>query len=228
MGNVSVLIPYRPDAGHRGQALEWVLRQWADRHPDWQVVVGQHTEGPWCKAIAVADALTHADCDLLVLADADVWCDRVDQAVDAVHRGAPWAIPHGRVHRLDASATGLVLAGTHPAAINGRLARAPYRGVEGGGMTVLPRATYEQVPFDPRFKGWGQEDESHGLALTTLAGRPWRGTAHLWHLWHEPQVRLNQHVGNAAGHALHVRYQYASRDRATMRALVNEQRVGSL
>jgi hypothetical protein len=105
----------------------------------------------------------------------------------------------------------------------GDLARRPYRGVEGGGISVLTRDLYAQVPLDPRYVGWGQDDESHGLALNTIAGRRWRGVAPLWHLWHDPQPRLNAHVGSAQSRALHVRYQYAAKaGPAAMRALLAE------
>jgi hypothetical protein len=219
---VSVLVPWRPDGAHRDAAWAWVSRRWADRHPDWQVVVGVAPDGPWCKALAVADALDRADGDLLVIADADVWCDGVGQAVTAVQGGAPWAVPHGKVHRLTAPATALVLEGTDPAAIVGGLARGRYGGVEGGGMAVLTRALYEQAPIDPRFRSWGQEDESWGAALTVVAGKRWRGVTPLWHLWHPPEPRLNQHVGNATSWALHVRYQVASRSQEAMRRLLAE------
>ena len=121
------------------------------------------------------------------------------------------------------SATAAVLAGADPAAALGGLARKPYLGVEGGGLTVLSRAAYATAPLDPRFAGWGQEDESWGEALRCLLGKRWRGTADLWHLWHPPPARLNSHVGSAEGRALHVRYQVAARNRAAMRRLIAEQ-----
>lgn len=220
---VSVIVPYRPDGGHRDRAWQWVRRWWAIEHPDWQVITGTCPDGPWVKALAVGDALTRADGDILVIADADVFTEGARMAVDAVRNGAPWAVPHGLVCRLSESATAAVLGGAMPGTALGGYARKPYTGIEGGGMTVLPRDLYERVPLDSRFENWGQEDESHGLSLTTVAGRRWRGTAPLWHLHHEPQARLNRHVGSAAGRALHVRYQYAAQDGpAAMRALLAE------
>ena len=95
-------------------------------------------------------------------------------------------------------------------------------------MTVLTRGLYEQVPLDRRYVGWGQEDQSHGLALTAIAGRRWRGVAPLWHLWHDPQPRLNAHVGSAESRKLHVRYQYAAKDGpAAMRTLLTEAHLAS-
>lgn len=183
---------------------------------------GQCPDGPWCKAAAVAEALSRADGDVLVLADADVVCDGVRLAVEMVGRGAPWAIPHHKVHRLGEQATNEVYAGVPPNLTVGGLARRPYEGVEGGGLVVLRRETYERVPLDPRFANWGNEDESFGVALKTLAGRPYRGITSLWHLHHPLAERLNAHVGNATNWALRVRYQYNSGDKAAMQALLAE------
>lgn len=220
---VSVLIPWRPDGRHRDQAWAWVRRWWSATHPDWQLVAGTCLGGPWVKATAAGNALAQADGDILVIADADVICHGVDEAVEAVRRGAPWAVPHGKVYRLTAEATAAVLGGAKPASVAQCTTQPPYMGIGGGGITVLPRDVYERVPLDPRFVGWGGEDESWALALGAMAGKHWRGTAPLFHLWHESQPRLNRHVGSAASRALHVRYQYASQDGpAAMRALLAE------
>lgn len=223
---VSVLAPYRPDGGARDEAWRWVRRWWACEHPTWQVVEGRCDGGPWRKAAAVADALSRADGDLLVIADADVICPGVRDAVAAiVQLGPRWAIPHQQVLRLSREATALVHAGRTPeyAVKAAGLDRPAYTGVKGGGMVVLPRRLYQRAPLDPRFQGWGEEDLAWGLTLTCMAGaQPWRGTAPLYHLWHPAAPRLNAHVGNPANHALHVRYQYASRDPAGMAALIAE------
>lgn len=221
---VSVLVPYRPDGGHRDLAWAWLQRWWASNHPQWQLVVGSCPDGPWVKAAAVADALARADGDLLVVADADVWTDGVGLAVEAVRRGVAWAIPHGLVYRLDEQATTAVLGGAKPTPNMTGLERAPYMGVEGGGIVALTRDAYQTAPLDPRFTGWNNEDLSWALALRTLTGDgPWRGVHPLLHLYHPPAPRLNTHVGDAAGHALHVRYQYAAKDGTqAMRNLINE------
>lgn len=215
---VSVLVPWRPDGGPRDAAWEWVRRRWEQTYPQWQLVTGTGPAGMWCKAAAVADALTRATGSFLVVADADLWCDGVSQAVQAVFDGAPWAMPHGKVCRLDRHATAQVLAG---GPLGGGLTQPPYRGVPGGGMVVVPRDVYKIAPLDSRFVGWGQEDTSWAVALDTLAGNGWRGTHPLFHLWHPPQPRMNRHVGNAAGWALHNRYLMARGNRVEMRALLS-------
>lgn len=219
---VSVIIPWAPDVGcrHRQAALAWTVSRWvATGH---EVVVGEHT-GPWCKAVAVADGLTRATGDVLIVADADVWTPGWQHAVEQVVAGAPWAMPHGPVHRLTHAATQQVLDG-YEAAPGMDLTQHPYEGWPGGGMVVLGRATYEQTPLDPRFVGWSGEDESWARALTVLHGPGWRGTSPLWHLWHPPQDRMSRRWGSVEARALARRYQRA-RTPAAMRTLLAEART---
>ncbi|MDT0270590.1 hypothetical protein RM844_30385 [Streptomyces sp. DSM 44915] len=217
---VTVVIPWRPGCPHREAALGWVLARW--RAAGYEPVLGQPPAGPWRKAAAVSGGLRRAAGGVLVVADADVWTDGVDEAIDAVAGGMPWAIPHGPVHRLTRTAADTVLAGGPP---GGELEQPPYRGFEGGGIVVLRREVYEQAPLDRRFAGWGQEDECWALALRTLAGRPWRGTAPLWHLWHPPQQRDSRRWGSTNSRALYHRYRRAAGRPDQMRALLDEMEV---
>lgn len=218
---VSVIVPWRSDGAERDAAWAWTRARWAARFPGWQVITGTPPDGVWCKAAAVAAALPEATGDVLVLADADVWSDGVLQAVTAIAEGARWAIPHHHVYRLDEASTQAVLGG-EPLGATYRLAQRAYGGFAGGGMTVLPRATYQRIPLDPRFAGWGQEDEAWAIALTCLTGSPWRGTVPLWHLWHPPQPRLTRRWGSDISRALWQRYHQARNDAHTMRALLAE------
>ncbi|MFJ4009461.1 hypothetical protein [Streptomyces sp. NPDC090026] len=216
---VAVVVPWRPDSPHRQATWAWVRARWAAVHPDWQVVTGACPEGPWSKGAAVADALRQTDADLVVVADADVWCDGVQAAVDAVRAGpARWAIPHTLVRRLTTEATVAVLAG---GPLGGPTAEI-HRGVAGGGLVTMGRDLAERVPMDPLFTGWGQEDEAWALALDTLVGPPWRGREDLWHLWHPPAPRQSRAVGSAESMARYRRYQTASGQQAQMTRLLAE------
>lgn len=216
---VSVLVPWRPTPD-RAPGWAWLRPRWESL--GFEVVEGACGEGPWVKAHAVADALGRAAGDVLVIADADVWCDDVAEAVRAVEDGAPWAMPHWEVCRLDRPATDAVLAGDAPLGRVLTYDRRPYVGRRGGGMTVLRREVYEAVPMDPRFAGWGREDDAHALALRCLAGGERRGFADLWHLWHEPQPRPSEGKGSPESEALYKRYQAAKRDRPAMQTLIDE------
>lgn len=174
----------------------------------------------WCKAAAVADALGRVTAEVYAIVDADVWCDRVVDAIAAVTSGTvDVAVPHTLVRRLSETATETLRA---TGVFDGPLDQAPYRGVFGGGMTVVTAEVYDRVPLDHRFVGWGQEDEAWGVALTALAGRATRFDGMLWHLWHPPQPRLSRVYGNPAGKALRNRYDLAARHRDRLTALMAE------
>lgn len=217
MPDAVVIIPWAPGCSHRERALGYVLRRWAGA--GLPVEIGRLAAGPWCKAAAVNAALHRARGEILVIADADVWCDGALDAIQSVRDGAPWAVPHRMLYRLSASATDDVLGGRDLAA-DLPTSEPPYVGFAGGGMVVLPRRTYERVPLDPRFVGWGQEDESWALALTTLAGSPWRGDAPMFHLWHPPQPRASRRFGSKASAALYRNYLRAWRDPGAMSDLL--------
>ncbi len=222
---VSVVIPYeRSGDPHREAAYRWVTTWWAEHHPGYEVVTGTCPVGSWSKGVAVADGLARATGPIVIYADADVWCDSVQAAVDAVREGAGWATPHKRVKRLTAAATAQVIAGERPCRIGGYLAEPPYLGCPAGGIVVASREVHEEVPVDPRFMGWGQEDEARTQALTRLVGPPHRVAADLWHLWHRPPTRQTRKWGSEESRAMYRRYSDA-RTVEAMRAVLVDART---
>lgn len=218
---VTVIVPWRAGCPQRQRAWEWVQARYACRHPGWTIVQAQAPDGPWCKATAVMPAIAAARDDVVVVADADVWCNGLQDAVDAVRNGlVAWAIPHLLVRRLTEPATAALLAGGAATETCER----PYRGLQGGGVVVARRDVLLDTPLDHRFTGWGQEDASWAVALRTLHGQAWRGSHDLIHLHHPPQERATRKVGSPAGQLLHRRYLAARRDPARMRALLQETR----
>lgn len=218
--NVEAIIPWRGGCPWREQAFAWVLERHLERWPTTAAVCPAER---WVKAAAAMPAVQHSSASVVVVADADVWCDGLDAAVAAVLDGEAWAIPHGKVHRLTRDATQLVLEGQAPATLTGHVhEQIPYTGIAGGGLVVLRREVALDVPLDPRFEGWGGEDHSWGYALQTLAGRPWRGDAPLWHLWHPAAPRLSRKIGSEPSEALRRRYWAAMSNPQAMRNLIEE------
>lgn len=219
---VSVLVPWRPGCDHRELAFRFMRARVAERHPSWELVVGECDPGPFNRSQAILAAASKAspDADVYVVHDADVFLDGdLAESVDSA-RSHGWAVPHMMLHRLAEGATQAVMAG---ADWRGRpVAQKPYRGNEAGTLIVLTRDVLDVVPPDRRFVGWGQEDDAWALALRCLIGEPWRGADDLVHLWHPPQERLNRRIGNQAGKALLGRYKRAANDPAAMRALIEE------
>jgi hypothetical protein len=232
MTSVAVLVPWAGACPYRTVAFSYVRSWYAEHHPDWQICVGEATAGPqWCKAEAVRNAVRQTSADVLIVADADCFAPRVGEAVQAVEQSYAWAMPHYTVHRLTNHATKqLVEAGQEPSQFPRNVryyAQMPYTGYAGGGIAVLKREAYAECPLDPRFIGWGQEDESWAIGLKSLYGAPWRPQrGPLWHLWHPPQRRSSRSVGSASSGQLRSAYRQAAVQRtmegnlATARAYI--------
>jgi len=228
----TVIIPWRSGDDHREAALTRVKAWWTETHPTWNLRVGEwpSTVGGWRKSMAIVSAGHIPDDDVVIISDADVICEQVDLAVDAINQGRHlWAMPHRTVIRLTETATTSVVDHSWwPANVNTQRQLQPfiiksYAGYPGGGLVVLTGKVINRVPMDPRFVGWGQEDHSWALALFALAGAPWRGRGLLWHLWHPPSPRLYPGIGSNGGVQLWHRYRSAT-NYQSMKDLVAEAR----
>ena len=213
--SATVVIPWLGGCEYRERALEWVRA----RIP-FEIVEAPGTE-PWCKADAVMPAVEAAPDGIVAVADADCFTPGLESAVRAVTCGAAeWAVPHRGVNRLSEASTEAFMAGADASTLD--LDRPAYLGPEGGGVVVAHGDTLLRIPLDHRYVGWGQEDESWGIALFTLAGPCHRVKQPLIHLWHPPQERMDLRFGSAQSKALHARYCAASNNPEAMRALIEE------
>lgn len=233
LGNVAVVIPWRYSAD-RARGLEHALWWW-DAATGMRAYCGYDDEPdgePWRKGVNIAEGILAAlavdpDLKAVVVADADVIMGGREpdlfEAVHAVRQGSvAWSVPHRDIWRHD-------VGWTHETIMHRSLSLADdpnvvtHRGHPGGGLVVINRRIIdERVLPDPRFAGWGQEDDSWAFALSTLYGRPWRGTAPLHHLWHTPQARMTRETGSRESAGLYREYLRARTNRGSMRRLVDE------
>ena len=224
---IEVIIPYWGTDSIRLRNLDWVEKGLL--RAGLKVTIARPTGVEISKGNVLWPAIRSSEADLVVLhdgdvwCDADVWCDGLWKAIAAVAEGAVWAKPHDQVFRLSEEASDEFLAGR----LTGippreKLVESSYSGTVGGGIIVGRREIFLDVPVDPRFLGWGQEDQAHGEALWTLHGEPWLGDAPLLHLWHQPQRRLSRGWGSREGKELYRRYHRAIRDPSEMLQLVSE------
>jgi hypothetical protein len=217
-----VVVPLATDDEHRARAWTDVSGRLAA--DGWPVLVGPNVSELWCKSLAVSAAIVPTTPeDVLVVHDADVLVDlsALRLAVAHVESGGAWAIPHREVYRLTERATARYYE-TRDVPMTPELTRWPYIGVEGGGVCVLRRSTYDSIPIDPRFLGWGDEDHCWGWALRTLLGEPWRSPERLVHLWHPHSAPGKQRSPRLESETMRRRYRFAFDDPVRMRALVDE------
>lgn len=185
-----VAMPWR-DSGDedRRRTMEWSKARWESY--GYPVVQHPGGDGDWNASAARNGAVEAAHARVVIIADADVMVekDTIDRAVRLAIT-EPWVVPHGKVHRLSRKSTDrLVESGGDLPAPSGTI-RQPYEGVAGGGLMVMTPGQFDRAGrFDPRFRGWGGEDEAFGMAASTLIGKPVRFDGPLWHAYHPPGLR---------------------------------------
>lgn len=220
---VSVLIPFAGVDEYRVAARDWIIDRYHREHRDWEIIEAS-SDGVWRKGVAVDSAAARASHDVFVIADADLFIDPgvLDHAARLVQDSVPWVVPHGKVFRLNRSATAHTMNGIQRRA---PVVRSPYLGPAGGGIVVLTRAAYDTVHgIDNRFEGWGGEDISFGWALDTLVGPHVRLGADLFHLWHPHSAPRGR--GSKPSEALAGQYRDANLIHRRMAAIVEHRDPG--
>ena len=191
MTRVVFLVPRRDDHGPRDRLWRVCRERWERLFPEWPIVEGYHTEGPWNRSAAINEAARLAgDWDVAVVIDADVMVDQ-RQAAEAVRT----AIATGRVtwahhgwRELTEDATRRILSRPEGAMV-------PMLDVEPTDVRketplswsccmAMPREVFDALGgFDERFVGWGGEDTAMAAAIQGLHG--WeRVEGVVTNLWH--------------------------------------------
>lgn len=228
MGKFSLVIPWGWNQdSYRTRALSFVTRRYHYLYPQAEIILGRPSrDTAFNRSEAILEGASRATTDIVVAVDADSYVP-LDQALRNVGDHG-WALPHRWMRRLSATSTYEVLTGNLQLGPELELSQdnprdsVPYRASPTGTAIVIERDLLFAVPPDVRFVGWGQEDTAWNIALVVLQGRPWKGDADLYHLWHPEPERQNRVIGSEASKALLSRYQQCRQDRGRMRALVDE------
>ena len=228
MTSISVLVPFRDD-GHRGPAMEWIVARWRHYWPEAEVII-RPDDGcdPFSKSQALQSCVREATGDVLILLDADTWCDvpTIRRAVEIAATGR-LVQPASKAHRLGQEVTDELLA-SDPACewpmIRPLQVEQTVRPV--GFLHVLSREVWDTVNgYDPRFRGWGGEDNVFLYAVETLVGPVVRLNGAIYSLWH-PRPRMDGRrvwTGQTQRNSdMILRYAKARGNEPRMRELVGE------
>lgn len=210
---ISLLVPRRPDGGHRDRVWRWLIRYWRwELRNSAEIVIGHDhaTDKPFSKAVAVNDAARKAHGDIFVILDADVYLPghvirhcaaRIRRA--RRHGARLWFVPYRHIFRLNPEATERLLESDprDPLRFPSPPCPSDVQDTTGSGhghrfgamVTIMPREAFEFVGgMDERFRGWGGEDVSFLRALDTLWARHKNTPNDVLHLWH-PKFHVDDH-----------------------------------
>ena len=225
---VSILVPFRDD-GHRQASMEWIVARWRHHWPEAEVIIRPDDgRDPFSKSVALQACAADATGDVLILLDADTWCDvpTIRHAVEVAAEGA-LVMPGKVAHRLGQDVTDRLLASDPACDWPTILPSEVEQSVRPVGfLHVLSREVWDATNgYDPRFRGWGGEDNVFTYAVETLVGPVVRLTGTLYSLWH-PRPRDNGRriwAGQTERNgALIQQYVKARGNRPRMQALVRE------
>ena len=228
----SIIVPFRGDNGHRDRVWKWCERFWASRFTDedhgYELIVADSCDVPFSRGNSRNEGAAQAKGDVLFFADADGVNENCHEALKMVHHNGGWVVaypaPRGYI-ALNRWGTERLLA-TDPSE---RLAEPQsadwYERCHSyaGAIACRTEDFWLAGGYDPRFEGWGYEDDAFTEAMSTIVGPPQRtGGFHL-HLWH-PHVeseRFRQpHISE--NKALAESYTAARGNREAMLKIVRE------
>ncbi|MBI6874622.1 galactosyltransferase-related protein [Clostridium aciditolerans] len=197
--DISILIPFKSDGGHRHRNWEWLRRRYEILMPNAELCIGSSDIDPYCKSASVNNAAKQATRDIFIIADADIVFD-VDQIKASIEllKKHTWVIPYVSVNLLNEEQTNILLQKEADVTLRDTKFT-DYSSFSGsmGGMNILPRSCFEKVGgFDERFKGWGCEDDAFSLAVYYMCGPFTRLNGNsMWHLYH-PRASLSNYHNN--------------------------------
>ena len=186
---IIVVVPYRPDNGHRDRLWHYLRDNYWPQFP-WEIVTGQHLQGPFNRSAAINQATQGDDWDLAVIADSDTFvpAEQLHEAVAQTIITRRMTSALNAVVELNQRTTLDILNGKrtlHDGQFGADCVRTGDIQTQSS-MIVVPRTLWDRHPlFDERFVGWGGEDNAAWRTAVILGGVD-RISGNAYHLWHPP------------------------------------------
>lgn len=182
---IPLLVPRRPDGGHRDRLWEFCRNWWAEQRPDYKPVEGHHVDGRFNRSAALNAAARDAgEWDVAVICDSDVISDpeQLDAAIDRARDTGRTTLAYDQYIALREPMTQRVLAGFDGNWIpDAELKMRSHV----SSIVAVPRQLWDRVGgFDERFVGWGHDDVAFAAACRVLGGGIERVPGDVFHLWH--------------------------------------------
>lgn len=191
---ISILVPFRSDAGERKWNWDWLRAYWARELPGVQVIAADDGGKPFSRSGSINAAMRQATGDVLVNMDADqlVAPQVILLAAAEIRRcrqlnQRTWVILSPVVHRLRKRTTRRILKKQASIGSMPEIGKLSVESSQGGQVTLCayPREVLDVIPgMDEAFRGWGGEDYGWASALILLWSQPVPIAGYAYHLWH--------------------------------------------
>lgn len=224
--NVVVLVPRRPDGGHRDRLWEFCRARWERFHPEWRIVEGEHLDGPFNRSAAVNAAARAAGVwDVALIVDADVVPDprSVEAAARVAAETGRMVVAHDERIMVSRRGTDKVLRGFSGSWRANQMVEKIWYDSVSCAVAVTADLFRDVRGFDERFVGWGREDTAFRIACEAFAGPMLRVAGETFHLWHPVSEGVAQNSPTRqANEKRHQAYVGARWDREKVLALLDE------
>lgn len=229
--NVSIIMAYQKDNGHRDVIFNWVKEYYKASMPDVELCVGESTEISFSRSQGMNLAAKKATRDIFVIADGDIIYDPsiILDSIQLLKKYA-WVIPfhNQKIINISKSNTEMVLRSKPiwPFQVKVSDFEVEKRDVNfAGKINIITRKSFEKVKgFDERFIGYGWEDNALQDAVSTICGPFKRLDRKLYHLWHPP-VAAKGNPYWEKNKVLGLKYRAARGDKQSILKLIQERKV---
>lgn len=222
--NLKFVIPWRPNGDKwRKRAQQWQVRQFERLGLPYAIAPDPVENGPFSVSRSMNHYLLNNKHDFIAFGADHVPSIEVFRRTQEQLKTVPYYHPYSRTWDLSEDSTLAVLNGSMEAVLSNR--RLTYAGKVDfcTGLVAMRYETWQAVPYDNNFKGWGYEDTAQREAMRTLFGSRAAGKETLIGLYHEKgSVRNPYTVANRDRFMNEYRPRFGKRDE--MEALMVEVR----